>query len=456
MKPHKPACFILAAGIFLLIFSTLAGSSIVYKYNEINGTYGTGKVTVNLKDNADSQKNSGFTPDDIEHLQQFSYKNTDMAYAHEEISVAAYEKKQVKANITGISGKYGMFHRVDLLSGSFITPGNKDEMAVVVDEALANELFNNKNVIGMYIELYGQKFRIIGVTEADRSIIHTLTGNGYGRIWIPVEQMLQYAEASRITSLEVKVSDKGRTGRNIEGMEEALASINKNSSDYKIQDCSIEVMLLEEKAQINTFICGAAIIVILLLSIKRRIADAYTIINSSLKENYLKDVLKLQCRKLALAALEVIAASALIYLVWETVSFNAYLPAEYIPDELTDMEFFTDLFESLMQKKVQSVGYIPTYPEMKAKVLCSMQDWNLYIGMLAGLPLYYLGLKLLEPGRGDTVKHLLHCCIFVVLSMALGLLILGMFNMPVVVDTKRILIIFAFVFLTAVGLSKYH
>ncbi|HYE83739.1 MAG TPA: ABC transporter permease [Clostridia bacterium] len=454
MKPHKLTYYILAAGIFILIFSTLAGASIVYKYNEINGPNGTNKVSVNLLDNADLQKNSGFTLDDIKHLQQFSYKNVDMAYAHEDIDTAAYEKNQTRANILGISDKYSMFHRVDLLSGSFITPGNKDEMVAVVDEDLANELFNNKNVIGMYIELYGQKFRIIGVMETDESIIHTLTGNGYGRIYIPAEQMLEYDDTSRITSLEVKASDKGTTGRNIGSMEEALASIDKNASDYKILDYNIELMLLNEKAQINTFICSAAIIIILLLSIIRRITDAYTIINSSLKENYFRNVLKPHYRKLVLATLEAIAASALIYLVWETVRFDAYIPAEYIPDDPTDLGFFTDLFKSLMQKRVQSTGYIPSYPEMKANVLDIMQNWNLYIGMLAGLPLYYLGLKLLEPEKENTVKRLLYCCVFILSSMALGLLILSMFSMPVMVDTKRILTIFAFVFLTVIGIEQ--
>ncbi len=454
MKPIKLTYFILAAGIFILIFNTLAVSSIVHKYNEINGTYGTNKVSVNLLDNADLQNNSGFTLDDIKHLQQFSYKNVDMAYANEEISIAVYEKNQAKANIAGISDKYSMFHRVNLLSGSFITPGNKDEMVAVVDEDLANELFSNKNIVGMHIELYGQKFRIIGVMETDKSIIQTLTGNGYGSICIPVEQMLRYDKKSGISSLEIKTDHKGTTGRNIEGMEGALASIDKNPSGYKILDHNIELILLNQKAQINIFICGAAIIVILLLSIKRIIASAYTIINSSLKENYFRDVLKLQYRKLVLTALEAIAAAILIYLVWVTVRFNAYIPAEYIPDDLTDLGFFTELFMSLMQKRVQSIGYIPSYPELKENILIIMQNWNLYIGMFAGFPLYYLGLKLLESGQGNTVKRLLYCCIFIFTSMIFGLLILGIFSMPVMIDTKRILTIFAFVFLTVIGIER--
>lgn len=292
MKTHRLAYSILAAGIFILSFSILAGSSIVQKYIQINGTYGTGKISVNLTDSA-SQKNNGLTLDEIKHLQQFSYNNTDIGCAHEAIAIAAYGKSQVKANLMGISEKYSRFHKVSLLSGSFISPGSKDEMAAVVDEALAYELFGSRNVVGMYIELYGRKFRIIGVAETEESIIQAMTSNGYGHIWIAVEQMLRLDEKFRITFLEIRVDHKGTTGRNIEGVEEALAAMGKTPSGYKIMDHNIELILLKEKARIITFVCGAAIIVLLLHCIRKRIAWSYSLIISSLKENYLTDALKL-------------------------------------------------------------------------------------------------------------------------------------------------------------------
>lgn len=152
------------------------------------------------------------------------------------------------------------------------------------------------------------------------------------------------------------------------------------------------------------------------------------------------------------AAVAVLAA--LIFLVWGTVSFNAYLPAEYIPDELIDLDFFHDLIKSLMAERVLSIGYIPSYTELQAKALNSLLSWSTLIGMLLGFPLYCLGLKLLEPCRGDTVRPLLYCCIFLASSMAISLLVFGISGMPVEADTKSILILFAFLFLTVSGLGK--
>jgi len=453
LKPIKATWFILTAGIFILIFSTLLGASIVSKYNEINGFYKTNKVSVNILSNKSLQGKSSFTQDDIRHLQQFSFKDTDMAYAAESKSLAVYGENQTQANVLGVSDKYEMFHQIRLESGSFITSENRNEMVAVVDKELAIALFNNTNIIGMYIDLYDQRFRIIGVIDPDMSIIQTLADNGYGNIYMPVEHMLEYDANSKITSLEFRAASMGTTGKNVSGMTEALASIGKDASNYKIIDYNIEKILLEEKALFGIFIPGIGIIIMLLLLIKKRVVEIYAAINSALKENYFKDAIKLKYIKPGLLLLEIITALLFVYLVWDTVKFSIYIPTEYVPDELIDIGFFSELFKSLVQNKVQSAGYIPSSPEMKANVLSAIQSWNLYVGVLAGFPLYFLGLRLLELRNENTVKRLLYCCTVLLFSIILGLFILGIFNMPIVVNTKGVLIVFAFVFLSAVKIE---
>ena len=454
LKPFKLTNFILAAGTFILIFCTISGVSIASKYSEINGLYKTNKVSVNLLDHIDPKGNSAFTQDNIKHLQEFSFKNIDLAYATEGKSFAAYENNQTQANIFGISNKYNKFHQINLKSGSFITSGNENEMVAVVDENLAIALFNNTNVVGMYIELYNQKFKIIGIIDSDDSMVQTLTDNGYGSIYIPVEHMLEYDVNSKITSIELMATDMGTTGKNIKAMNAALESIGKDSSNYRIVDYNVERILVEEKAQISIFIPGIVIIILLLLTIKKRALELFNTINIELKERYLKDILKLKYVKLSLIILEIVVALAFMYLVWITIRFAIYIPPAYIPDELIDITFFTETFERLMQNSVLNAGYVPTFSEMKLNILNIMQNWSLYIYMFAGLPLYYLGLKLLELDKRNILERLLYSCIFLVFSIVLSLFILKVFNMPIVVNTKEVLIVFAFVFLSAARIEQ--
>lgn len=448
MKASEPNYFVLAAGIFILIFCTLSGASIASEYSEINGAHKTNKVSVNLAEQADTQENSAFTPEDIKHLEVFSLKGADIAYYHENQSLAAYEKNQAKANVLGISGKYGMFHRIALKAGSFITPGNKNEMVAVVDEDLAMALFNNTDVVGMHIDLYGQRFRIIGVLAPDMSIVQTLAGNGYGSVYIPVEHMLAYDAGSKITSIEVKAADRGTTGKNIDDMAEALASIGKNPSDYRITDYNVEKRLVEEKALIGVFIPGVGIMLMLLQAIKKRVLEVYGIVNSTLKANYLKDALKLKAVRLGLVTSEILAALVFLGMVWNAVKFSLYISPAYIPEELIDVGFFSDLFKQLMQARVQNAGYTPSFTELKANALGMMQSWNLFIGVLAGLPLFYLGLRLLGLRQETMIKRSIYCCLFIIFSTLLSLLILAILNMPVVINTKGMLVVSAFILLS--------
>ncbi|HYE12708.1 MAG TPA: ABC transporter permease, partial [Patescibacteria group bacterium] len=419
MKTFKLTYFILGTGIFMLIFCILSGASIAAKYSEINGLYRTNKVSVNLLENKGLKGNGAFTRDDIRHLQEFSFKNIDMTYAAEDKALVAYENNQTQVNVFGISDKYNMFHEIKMKSGSFITSGNKNEMVAVVDEKLAIALFNNTNVVGLYIELYNQRFKIIGVVEPDESIIQALTDNGYGSIYIPVELKEVYDANSRITCLELRAADMGTTGKNINSMKDALGSIGKNASDYKIIDYNVERILVEESAWISIFIPGVIIMVLLLLSIKTKALELYNSINSTLKEQYFKDVLKLKVVKLSLILLEILVTLVFVYLIWKTIRFNIYIPPEYIPGDLIDRTFFSEVFERLIQKSMLNTGYVPTLWEMRLNILSVMQSWNLYIYIFAGLPLYYLGLKLLGLGKGDITKKILYCCIYMVFSIIL-------------------------------------
>ncbi len=447
MKPRRLHYTILAAGIFILIFSTLSGAAILTKFYETCGEYGAGKVSAELLDDHDPEGGSALTLEDIRHLQQFTFRGLDIAYGSEGKTAAGYEGKQAQAGVYGVSDSFNRFHRLELKSGSFITQGNKGEMVAVVDEDLAVELFNNTGVVGMYLELYGRRFRIIGVTASDSSVVQSLTEDGRGMAYIPVEQMLEYSAGSDITALELRAEDMGTTSININKMKEGLASIGKNPVDYRIVDYNIEKKLMEEKIQGVIFIAGTGIIIMLLFAIKKRLIEIYVTIKTAFKQYYFRDVIRHQLIKPCLILLEAAAALALIFVVWNAVKFSVYIPAEYIPEELIDLEFYRELFTSLMQKRVQSAGYIPSTMEMTAYVLSILQTWNFAVGVFAGFPVYFLGLRLLEPTQPEPMKQLLYSSAFVAISIALSLLILTMLNMPVAVDTKGLLIMAAFILL---------
>lgn len=449
LKPQKIAYFILSAGIFILIFNTLLGSSIISKYDEVNGPYSMSKVTASMLDNGGASAPGAFSMDDIRNLEEFSYKDTDMTYSSEEKSQVSYEDNHVESKVYGVGDKYNMFHQIELKSGSFITPGNRNSKVAVIDETLSQALFNNNNVVGMYISLLGREFKIIGVTARDESVVQAFADDGWGTVYIPSEQLLEYDKDAKITSIEARTLTNSTTGQNGENMEQALSSIGKNPSNYKILDYYIEYRMVEQKGQLSIFIPGIVVIILLLISIKRRVREVFKDIKMSLKENYLMGALRRKIMELSLAALEIAAMAIFIAIIWNMISFNIYIPPEAIPDELIDVAFFTGLLKSLLQEGVKNMGYIPPFTEMISGILGIMQNWNLYIDLLAGIPLFYLGIKMLMFKGEDSVKNLLYLSAIVVFSAVLGPVLLAVFKMPVTVDVKGMLVVVTFIFLSA-------
>jgi hypothetical protein len=450
LKPLKLLYGILAVGIFLLTFNIILGASILSKFSEINGSYKTNKVSVNLLSSSNTQGNASFSKEDMEHLQGFSFKSWGIAYTSEGKSTVSYKDSKSEAEISGVSDKYSMFHQIKLKAGSFITSENEKEMVAVLDEPLAEALFNNTNVVNMHVELFHQQFKIIGIIASEESILQTLADSGRGHIYIPVDQMLEYSSNSKITSFEVTTSHAGTTGQNISNVKEALASIGKNPSNYKITDFTVENVLVEQKILLSIFIYGIGTILLLLLYIYKKAISIYGIFKLALKENYFKDAVKQKCVEISLVFLEILWSIALIYLIWKTVKFNLYIPPNFVPEELIDTTFYSDLFKSLIQEKVQNVGYIPTFWEMKLNLLCVIQNWNLCLGLLIGFPLYFLGLKLLSLEKKNTLNHLVYCCIFFIFSVLLDLLILLLLKLSIQINIKGLSLLFIFLFLWAV------
>jgi len=443
LKPSMLDHSILALGVLIIVLASLTGAAVSAEFDELCGVIGTGKVTAELLDKANLDASRAITMGDIRHLENFYFKGIELAYASESRTTAVYEEDQAPASIAGVSGSYSMFHRLQLETGSFITPGNKKEMVAVVDEGLALELFNNTNVVGMYIQLYGRGFKIIGVVSGDN-----------GTVYVPVEHMLKLDTDSRITSLEIRAEDMGTIGANINNMKEGLASIGKNAADYRILDYNLEKKLMEEKAQLASFLAGIGIIIMLLCLIRRKLMEIYTTWRIAYQKYYFRDVLRRKGAKLGLLLAEMAILLALAVFTWNAVKVDIYIPADYIPDELIDMEFYSDLIKSLLQENIHGIGHTPSLPEMKNDVLRTIQDWNLIVSISAGYPIYLLGLRLLEKRQESRMKHMVLSSVFIGISVAAGLLLLKLTGLPVRTDTQAFLVVAAFILLSSSGLGQ--
>lgn len=466
MKPDKsayPAYLILALSILVLTWSALLGSSLPAELAELGGLHKTSKITATWLGNSNQPEGGSFSLEDMRQLTQYNLRDYDLAYATEASTTAAYQKNQSQAQVLGVNDRYDQFHQINLRSGCFLTFEQENQQVAVIDEGLALALFQNCNVVGREIELYGRQFKIIGVAgatetagvtgadevaRADHSLIGTLTDKEYGTVYIPAKKLLELEEDCKITSLEVEARDAGATGRGAAVLEKALASIGRDPDNYKIIDYNVESLLMEQKNLLRNFITGAVAIVILFGLIRQKIGGIYRFVRLRLQEEYWSEMIRGAAARLVLGMAEVLALAAVMLLLWKLIRFTLYIPPENIPDELIDVSFYVDRFKNGIQTRLQSAGYAAPPGEVQLNILNTIQNWNLFLNIFLGWPLFLLGLYQIRLLKEKVLKVEVFCSVFMLAALSLGAALLLIMKMPPVIETGEVLLVFSSIFLT--------
>ncbi|ACV61420.1 hypothetical protein Dtox_0495 [Desulfofarcimen acetoxidans DSM 771] len=453
MKPAQsayPAYLILALGLLVLAWSTVLGSSLPVKLGDLGGLHKTNKITATWLSNSHQPEEGSFSLQDMRQLTQYNLRDYDLAYAMEASTSAAYQKNQSPVQVLGVNDRYDQFHQINLRSGCFLTFEQENQQVAVINEDLAQALFRNCNVVGLEIELYGRKLKIVGVAGNDRSLIGTLTDKGYGTVYIPAKVLLELEADSRITLLEVETKDAGTTGRNTAVLETALASIGQDPANYKIIDYSVAVLLMEQENLLRNFVAATVAMVMLFDLLRRKIMDIYHFCRLRLRDKYWSEMIKGDAVRLMLGMAEILALVAVILLLWKLIRFSLYIPPENIPNELIDVSFWADLIKKGIQTRMQSAGYAAPLGEIQFNILNTIQNWNLFLNIFLGWPLFLLGLYQIKLLKEKLLKVELFCVVFMLAALSLGTALLWIIKMPPVTETGEMLLVFSSIFLAVV------
>lgn len=447
----------LALGIFILTFSPLLGASLTAKLAAMNGQHQINKITatsLNNADNSDPQGKGSLSPENMRRLAQFDLKDFDLAYSSETSAAAVYKDKQSQARVLGVNDRYNRFHQLDLKSGGFLTPGQEYQQVAVIDENLAQALFQNSNVVGLELELYGRQFKIIGVAEDDPSLFGSLTEPEDGTIYLPVKTLLELNPNSRITSLEVETRDSGTTGHSTEILQTALAALGRDAKNFKIIDYNLEYFLMDQKNKLMNFTAGTVALVLLFGLLRRRIQGIYHYVRFRLQEKYFREVLQEDRVGLLTGLAEIVLLAGGMFVIWRLICFRYYLPPENMSPEL-GLSYLADLLKNNIQAANQNTGYLAPPGEIRLDILKTIQNWNFVCNLFLGWPLFYLGLHLVKPAGGKLFKTEVLAGVFLLASLWLSIVLLLLVKIPLAMDTKGVFLVYISLFLAVIAKGTY-
>lgn len=86
--------------------------------------------------------------------------------------------------VVAVSGNFTAFHPMEYLSGGFLPEKPVDKEQIVLNDVLAWKLFRSYDVIGKQLELFGERFTVIGVVRVPDSKINSKAKADEPRVFI--------------------------------------------------------------------------------------------------------------------------------------------------------------------------------------------------------------------------------------------------------------------------------
>jgi len=351
---------------------------------------------------------------------------------------------------------YPLFSGLTLEEGSFITQKQEEEgaMVTVIDDELAWDIFKTVNATGKTLNICGGVFTITGVIKKDDTLIGKLTDDGLPDVYIPAAIMLELDATARITALQIKTADAGTLDRNTTGVSTALRQIGKDPANYKISDLNLRYALMGQQPLLFVFILGIASMLILLVHVKNVIKKLYFFLRDECRTDYFSYVIKGHLAGIGSCLLETALALLGIVLIWLGIRFRLYLPPRYVPDELINPVYYSDLIKSVIQGGKQSMGYLAQRAELIINTANMLLNLLFCISVVLGFLLLYTGFRELKALNMDSNRLTLIFALFFFLSF--GVLAAAAFwtGLPFMPDVKGSLVAWAFVFLNILHLTK--
>lgn len=143
-----------------------------------------------------------------------------------------------ETNAIGVGGDFFLFHPLQLLSGSYISGSDLMQDRVVLDEALAWQLFGGSDVAGMTVTIQQRPFQVAGVIRRENDFASRAAHESQSSIYLSYSA-LSYLTEEGITCYEIVMPDM------ISGFAHSLVAENfeldsgdlvENSSRYSLKN----------------------------------------------------------------------------------------------------------------------------------------------------------------------------------------------------------------------------
>ena len=284
---NKMRSFLTTLGIMIGVTAIISLVTLMEgAINESNSQFeelGAGKLSISIPGTVLKQ---GITDKEMQEMAEIDNVESITPNVSTIMSVVADNKVIEDISIEGKNEVYFKSNKDSIVRGrglSVLDINNKNNVCVI-DKDLEEKAFMGKNSINEKITIKGISYTVVGVIDvsSDDPMSMMMVGSSDGTVMIPYKQAMNIADMSKITSLEVVVSDTSKTGvteSSIEGFlnqkfnddEDAFNIINMESIlDVMETMQSMMKGILVGIASISLLVGGIGIMNMMIVSVTER------------------------------------------------------------------------------------------------------------------------------------------------------------------------------------------
>lgn len=254
-----------------------------------------------------------------------------------------------------IDENYAAVYQKNMLEGYFPDPQavRDGKKYAVISDSLSNVLFKSIHAVGNEIVAFDQRFTVTGVYRSNGSMLFSLLGDGFDRVFIPGKSIEDGTE--RVVDVLAVLKQEGQT---LDAFENMLADVfNEKLSAYEIVDYSDAHTILNRWYNLILFVFVIYSLLCTFAFLIRYLKSFLKFIKSRQRNDYLPEILKAETKRIVLSfAVIFLGVSASIYVV-SLMQFIFNLPERYIPeDNIFDFKFYFGQILAEIKEKNMSLN----------------------------------------------------------------------------------------------------
>ncbi|MDR6551964.1 ABC transporter permease [Paenibacillus qinlingensis] len=394
MQRSRLAAWMVFTGVLLLLASSGFIASVVRDWEQSNGSYGMQQITVNVDPSAARASPVGLSLKEAELLTK-KWAPLPIAYAAREQSRAVYGAARLNADVFGVNGDYTDFNEMKLKAGASFARNSVEEHSrvAIVSEAVAQQLFHANQVVGKTIELFGVAFTVIGVIEEEGSLLRHMSDDGTPNVLIPITTLFDIQSDTSIETLQLAGKPSAVAGGESQ-VNQVLNSIGHSPGQFTIVNHELAHTRMAQWRLVQLFVCGMLAIYLFVRLLVRQLTIIQGVLRNRLARDNWIDAVIHERSALLISTLAILGMTACIMALWKGIQFHLYIPLEWVPEQIIDLSFYMEKLRSFWQQEAAQMGYVPSPQELVIDAANRLTGGLFLGGMLFGLPLLLLGIRL--------------------------------------------------------------